>query len=195
MQFKNDFERLCFEAARAAVGSESVDLQHNTELVADFSPGSGVISFTGPPKKEIDVLITEITSELSLLISAKDLENHATPAMVQEWASVVQTMNKHATNMSYLGLIVSSCGFSRGCGAWAIDSNLGLVPPYKGQPARYCRGVVPDMLERVIHVSCRLAESGRHELRKAPNYYWSVYKCVADYSESGGDDADDDSES
>ena len=184
MKFKNNFEMLCYQAVERAIGTADVDLQHNKELTADFVPGKGVISFSGSPKKEIDVLCTRLTPDLSLLISAKDLETRATPAMVQEWASVVQTMNKHAEGKSFLGLVVSACGFTSGCGAWAIDSNLGLVPPYKGKVTAYSRDAVERMLERVVRVSRRLAESGRHNLGKNSNYYWSVYKCTSDFAEA-----------
>src|SRR5579862_2504407 len=129
MIFKNAFERSCFEAVQTALRGTASELLHNRVLIADYTPGMGVISFTGPPKKEIDVLVAKLTDKTSVLISAKDYKIAAPPSVVQEWAAVTRTMSSHSTDTSFLGLVVAAHGFSEGCAAWAIDYNLGLVPP------------------------------------------------------------------
>jgi hypothetical protein len=186
MAFKNDFERDCFEAARAALRGTASELLHNRVLIADYIPGTGVISFTGSPKKEIDVLVAKLTDNTSLLISAKDYKIAAPPAVVQEWAAVVRTMSSHSTGTSYLGLVVAAHGFSEGCAAWAIDYNLGLVPPFKGKPIAYRPDTVFAMLQRATLTASSLLRSG-HQLLENRNFYWSIYKSLADFPENDPD--------
>jgi hypothetical protein len=183
MNFKNEFERVCFEATASALGRPALDLRHNHILTADFTPGTGIISFTGPPKKEIDVLIAELTDSLSILISLKDYEGPAPPAVIQEWATVLRTMNTHATRRQYLGLVVSARGFTSGCVPWAMGENIGLIPPYKGKPIGYPTLLIPKMLERAIAVIQRLSAFPPHHLSDNSNLYWSLYKCLSDYPE------------
>ena len=147
MEFKNEFEHVCFDAVGRVLEDKGVELRHNHVLAADFRPGKGVISFTGPPKKEIDVLVAKLTPDFTLLVSMKDYEKPAPPLAIQEWASVVRTMDEHSNSTSYIGLVVCSHGFSSGCVAWAIDANIGMVPPQKGKTISYDPDVVPEMLE------------------------------------------------
>jgi hypothetical protein len=190
MKFKNDFERCCFDAVREIL-VDGVELLHNQVLVAGFAPGKGVISFTGPPKKEIDVLVVKLSGALTLLISVKDYQAPAAPLSVQEWASVVRTMNEHASAHTYLGIVVCSGGFTEGCPAWAIDHNIGLIPPHKGKPLTWRSETVIRMLKRTIISVRSLAASSLHRLEENRNFYWEVYKCLGDFSEDLGDEGND----
>lgn len=188
MKFRNEFERRCFEAAQEVLGGSAIKLLHNHILIADFTPEKGVISFTGAPKKESDVLAARVTDTCSLLIGAKDYGTAAAPpASVQEWASVVRTMNSHSSGISYLGLVVSSHGLTEGCPASAIDHNLGLVPPHKGKPIAYSSHKIVDMLKRVILTTQRFLRRPGHKLLENGNFYWSVYKLLADFPEQSND--------
>jgi hypothetical protein len=182
MVFKNAFERRCFEAVRTALRGTASELFHNRVLIADYTPGTGVISFTGPPKKEIDVLVAKLTDNTSILISAKDYKIAAPPTAVQEWAAVTRTMSSHSTGTLFLGLVVAAHGFSEGCPAWAIDYNLGLVPPFKGKRIGYSLDTAFAMLQRAIVSASRLLHAG-HKLQENRNFYWSIYKSLADFPE------------
>jgi hypothetical protein len=77
---------------------------------------------------------------------------------------------------------VASRGFSQGRAAWAIDHNFGLVPPFQGKPIRYRGDTVVAMLERAILTTERLLTSSRNLLENS-NFYWSIYKSLADFPE------------
>ena len=89
MNFKNDFEKTIFDATKEIFG-ESAKIEHNKVLRIESALYSEVASFTGPPKKEIDVITVNFGENpvASLLISCKDFTNKAEPAHVQEWAAV-----------------------------------------------------------------------------------------------------------
>lgn len=182
MNFKNDFERRCFDAVRDILG-DVVELQHNRVLTAGFTPGTGVISFTGPPKKEIDILVVHLSPAITLLISAKNYQTPAAPLAVQEWAAVVHTMNDHAISHAYLGIVICSSGFTEGCPAWAIDHNIGLIPPYKGRSLNFGVDTAVEMLKRIIASLRNVVSSPHHRLKENGNFYWDVYKCLGDFPE------------
>src|ERR1035437_5739467 len=134
MNFKNALEEHCFEIARDTLGS-SVQVEHNKRVEIESALFPEVAAFKGPPSKEVDVLVAQLLErpKIMLLISCKEFSKRAEPAHVQEWAAVVRTLNTYAEGTRYLGLIVSSNGFTSGCEPWATSYNLGIIPPLKGK--------------------------------------------------------------
>ncbi len=180
MNFKNDLERSCFEAGRKALG-DSVTIEHNKTIEIENALFPEVASFKGPPKKEIDVLVAEILDDprIVLLASCKSLTRRAEPAHVQEWASVVNTMNKYADGTIYFGLVVSPTGFTSGCEAWATSYNLALLPPLKGK--KFYEDTVLHMLERVLRAFRARALNRWDDLGHAPAFYDFAFRLVSDY--------------
>ncbi|MBQ3376725.1 MAG: hypothetical protein IJG62_00485, partial [Synergistaceae bacterium] len=84
--------------------------------------------------KEIDLITAKLGVEANvvLLISCKQYAKNVPPLAVQEWVSVVNTMNKYSKETKYIGMVFSSTGFSNGSEAWATTNNISLVPPLKG---------------------------------------------------------------
>jgi hypothetical protein len=129
VRFRNDLEEAVYEAAKAACGKAEID--HNRTIEIEVAETPEVASFTGPPKKEVDVIRAEFSANLQILISCKKYSTPAAPADVQEWAAVVTMMNRYSRETRFLGLVVSPSGFGGGCEAWAVSHNLGLIPPLK----------------------------------------------------------------
>ena len=133
MKFRNEFEKRIFEVTKEIFGS-SANIEHNKILEIENSISFEVASFSGPPKKEIDVITASIGENpiISLLISCKDFQGaKAEPAHVQEWIAVVNTMSKYSKSTKYFGLMICPNGFTSGCEPWATSSNLALIPPFK----------------------------------------------------------------
>jgi hypothetical protein len=185
LNFKNPFEGKCYSVIREALSSpDCALLDHNFVLSANQASSNPIVSFTGAPKKEIDVIAVDLSGNMSLLVSVKDYANaKVSPADVQEWGNVVYTMNEHTCSQDYLGIIVSSSGFSEGCAAWAMQNNVGLIPPFKGKQLSYDRTTILLMLRRVISVTVKLLSLPQQDLTNNRNFYWTVYKCVADFPE------------
>lgn len=177
MKFKNELEKRIFGIARRVCGS-AVSIEHNRTLSIEVAASPEVASFVGPPKKEIDVITAGSAKcpDLRVLISCKEYANSkAEPADVQEWAAVVQTMNKYSGGTKYLGLIVSSSGFTNGCEPWASSHNLGLIPPLKGKRLDFPPKTSLEMFERVLTAFRKRLHFPHSDLLEAPQFYEFVY--------------------
>lgn len=182
MNFKNELERKAFEIAQHALGT-GVAVEHNKTIQIESALFPEVASFKGPPKKEIDVLVAELLScpRVVLLVSCKLLSRRAEPAHVQEWCSVVQTMNRYADGTTYFGLVLSPTGFTSGCEAWATSHNLGLVPPLKGRMLAFDESTVLRMFERSLTGLRARAALHVDDLKTAPSFFDFVYGLVRDF--------------
>lgn len=177
MDFKNDFEESCYNTCRTFLSNEKITIEHNYTIKTEKE----IVSFTGKPKKEVDVITLDIPNNIKLLISCKDFKRNAPPEAIQEWGNVIKVLNEQSTVSSYFGLVVSSKGFSEGCEVWAKTNNLGLIPPYRGDKNNFTKKQVLKMLQRVIHVFLRSIERQRPEaLIGDGNFYWMCYKTTAD---------------
>ncbi|MCK4816875.1 DUF2034 domain-containing protein [bacterium] len=183
MNFKNDLEKSIFEASQAIFGSSST-IEHNKTLRIENALLSEVASFSGPPKKEIDVITVTACENprIALLISCKDFsETKAEPAHVQEWAAVLNAMTKYSESTTYFGLVLSPSGFTSGCESWATSSNIALIPPLKGKSLRYSKSIVIKMFKRAaIALKKRLAFP-YEELCNSPHFYDFVYNLTSDF--------------
>lgn len=182
MNFKNDFEKKCFEIAKDVLGS-SVRMEHNQSIQIENALSMEVASFKGPPTKEVDVLLAELmtTPKVTLLISCKDFSKRAEPAHVQEWAAVVRTMNRYSKGTLYLGLVFSSKGFTSGCEAWATSHNLGLIPPLKGKNIAFTPDAALAMFARVMRAVHKRVQLKANDLTDAPGFFDFVYSLVSDF--------------
>ncbi len=185
MKFKNPFEKECYDiACKVLKNKNDISIEHNKVIKADFDAGEGIISFTGTPKKEIDVFVLRIRENTKLLLSVKEHEEHKSPpADIQEWGNVVNTFQKYSINDRFLGMIICSTGFTSGCGSWAMSNNLGLIPPYKGKPIVISKDIILKMLERSIIVTQKILDRNTQNLFDGKNYYWCIFKCVSDLME------------
>lgn len=182
MNFKNDLEKRCFEVANDVLGS-SVRMEHNKRLQIENTLYPEVASFRGPPTKEVDVLVAELATapRVTLLVSCKEFSKRAEPAHVQEWAAVVRTMNSYSNGTLYLGLVVSSQGFTSGCEAWATSHNLGLIPPLKGKILAFPPETVLSMFGRVLSALHKRLQLNAGDLADAPGFFDFVYSLVSDF--------------
>lgn len=182
MKFKNDFEKKCFEVTQSILGS-SACMEHNKVVRIENALYPEVASFKGPPAKEVDVLVVELMAspKVTLLISCKDFSKRAEPAHVQEWAAVVRTLNGYSNGTLYLGLVISSKGFTGGCEAWATSHNLGLIPPLKGKSISYSPEAVFSMLERVVRALQKRVHINHSDLMSAPGFFDFVYSLISDF--------------
>jgi hypothetical protein len=182
MKFKNTLEQRCFEIAQDALGS-SVLLEHNKQLQIESALFPEVAAFKGPPTKEIDVLVVELLASprITMLVSCKELSKRAEPAHVQEWAAVVRTMNNYSNGTLYLGMVVSSNGFTSGCEAWATSHNLGLIPPLKGRNLAFSPDTVLRMFERSLTALHKRIQLRHSDLAGAPAFFDFVFSLVADF--------------
>lgn len=182
MNFRNDLERKCFEAAKRALGPH-VQIEHNKTITIESALCREVASFKGPPKKEIDVLTARILDDpnVVLLVSCKMLSRKAEPAHIQEWAAVVQTMNRYSAETTYFGLVLSPTGFTSGSESWATSHNLGLLPPLKGRKLSFNEDTVLRMFERVLKAFQARARIQIEDLLESPSFYDFVFRLSADY--------------
>ncbi len=177
MNFKNDFEKICYNACLKFLSKDFVQVQHNVEIKTEKT----IVSFSGNPKKEVDVLTLDFPNNIKLLISCKDFENTVPPSAIQEWGDVIKVLNENSVVSIYFGIVVSSKGFSIGCEAWAKTDNLGMIPPYQGKKNDYSEETIIKMLQRVIRVFLRTTErNGYNSLSGNENFYWMCYKIMSD---------------
>jgi len=188
MRFRNDLERKAFEIAQRALGT-GVAVEHNKTIRIESALFPEVASFKGPPAKEIDVLAAELLGapRIVLLVSCKLFSRRAEPAHVQEWCSVVQTMNRYADGTIYFGLILSPSGFTSGCEAWANSHNLGLIPPLKGRSQAFDESAVLSMFERSLTGLRARVRLRFDDLQTAPGFFDFIYALVRDFE--GHDEA------
>lgn len=178
MKFKNDFEKKCYESCLKFTTKDLIEIQHNTVIKTEKT----IVSFSGNPKKEIDVLTLNLPDNIKLLISCKYFENSVPPSAIQELGDVIKVLNENAIVSTYFGLVISSKGFSKGCEAWAKTDNLGIVPLYKGMKNNYSEEIIFKMLQRIVHVFIRIIERKRiDELKNNSSFYWMCYKTILDY--------------
>ena len=182
MKFKNILEEKAFKIASEILG-HSAKVDHNKTIQIENALFPEVASFQGPPKKEIDVLAIEFASEpnIVLLISCKLFTSRAAPAHVQEWCSVVQTMNKYADGTTYLGLVLSPTGFTSGCEAWASAHNIGLIPPIKGKQLIFSEETFFQMFSRALNGLKNRVHICADDLGYAPTFFGFVYNLVSDF--------------
>lgn len=184
MEFKNQFEKAIYDIAIDVFGGESAQIEHNKVIYIEDKTARSTISFAGPPKKEIDVLSVTISKELKtqLLISCKDFKTtKAEPAHVQEWCSVLSTMNKHAFESNYIGIVISSSGFSSGCEGWASSDNIALIPPLKGINITFSEEQIVRMFRRICIAILRRLKFPFEDLLIAPNFFDFCYSITSDF--------------
>jgi hypothetical protein len=182
MNFKNALEQRCFEIARDALGP-SARLEHNKQLQIESALFAELAAFKGPPTKEIDVLLVDVLDNprITLLVSCKELSKRAEPAHVQEWAAVVRTMNNYSDGTVFLGMVVSSGGFTAGCEAWATSHNLGLIPPLKGRSLAFSSDTVLRMFARSLTALQKRIQLKHADLAEAPAFFDFVFSLVSDF--------------
>jgi hypothetical protein len=183
MNFKNNFEKTIFEATQAIFGT-SATIEHNKVLRIESALYTELASFTGPPKKEIDVISANFGENptASLLISCKDFKgSKVEPADVQEWAAVLNAMSKYSSSTKYFGLIICPNGFTNGCESWATSSNLALIPPLKGKSLKYSESTIVKMFKRAISGFKRRVAFPFEELCNPPHFYNFVYNLTSDF--------------
>lgn len=182
MNFKNALEQRCYEIARDIFGP-SVRLEHNKRVQIEMALFPEVAAFKGPPSKEVDVLVAELSEQpkTMLLVSCKEFAKRAEPAHVQEWAAVVQTLNNYSGGTRYLGLIVSSNGFTSGCEPWATSHNIGLIPPLKGKNVSFTSEAALRMFRRSISALRKRVHLKSDDLFAPPAFFNFVYGLVSDF--------------
>ena len=178
MNFKNNFEKKCYESCLKFATKDLIAIQHNKVIQTEKT----IVSFSGNPKKEIDVLTLNLIENVKLFISCKDFENAVPPSAVQELGDVLKVLNENAIVSKYFGLVISSNGFSKGCEAWAKTNNIGIVPLYNGIKNNYSEETIYKMFQRIVHVFIRSIERKRiEELKNNSNFYWLCYKTILDF--------------
>lgn len=183
MKFKNELEEQAFLIAQKVYG-DTATIDHNKVIQIENAIFPEVFSFTGPPKKEIDVLTTELRKEpkISLLVSCKYFDGKkAEPAHVQEWASVLHTMSKYSKETIYLGLILCPTGFTSGCESWVTSSNIAVIPPIKGKGINFPTSTSLQMFERTLIALKKRVLLPFEELLKPPEFYDFVYRITSDF--------------
>lgn len=192
MKFKNELEKHAFCIAKDVFGN-AAKIEHNKVIQIENAIFPEVASFSGPPKKEIDILTAHLLKDpkLHLLVSCKEFSSSKSePAHVQEWAAVVKTMSQYADETTYLGLILSTSGFTAGCEPWATSSNLALIPPLKGKGFCFAPDTSLTMFERVLRALRKRLCFPYQDILMAPGFYDFAYQLTADFeghNEGAGD--------
>jgi len=184
MKFKNQFEKTIYEIAKNIFGDENTQIEHNKVIVIEDKTSRSTVSFSGPPKKEIDVLSVTLSNatDVQLLISCKDFsKSKAEPAHIQEWCSVLNTMNKHSKKSKYIGIVVSSSGFTSGCESWASSDNIGLIPPIKGNNTKFEEKYVIAMFKRFCTALLKRLKFPLEDIFIAPNLFDFCYSITSDF--------------
>ena len=184
MNFKNQFEKSIYDIAKDIFGGKNTQIEHNKVVQIEDKTAKSTISFAGPPRKEVDVLSVTISDEfkIQLLVSCKDFSNtKAEPAHVQEWCSVLNTMNKHSVDSKYIGIVISSSGFSSGCEARASSENIGIIPPIKGKNISFSEQQVLSMFRRCCIAISRRLKFSFNDIFEAPNFFDFCYTITTDF--------------
>jgi len=182
MKFKNELEENIYNISKKVFG-DTVSLDHNKTVRIENAMFIETASFAGPPKKEIDVIsITlETKPKIALMISCKQFNSKAEPSHVQEWSSVIQTMNKYSKDINYLGIVICPNGFTKGCESWATASNIALIPPLKGIELNYNNKTILKMVERALTGLSNRIKFNTNDLFIAPNFYNIFYDITSDF--------------
>lgn len=183
MNFKNELEELVFSIAKR-ICDDKVVVEHNKVLQIEFALVPEVVSFSGPPKKEIDLITAELSNNpnVSLLISCKDFKGYkALPAHIQEWGAVVHAMNKYSSGTRYLGIVLSPSSFTKGCEPWATAYNIGLIPPLKGRVISFTYQSTLKIFERVLKGLVKRLNFPYEEMLNPPGFYDFIYRLAADF--------------
>jgi len=174
--FKNQLEESVFRIAKDICGSLAT-IEHNKVIQIERTDKIETATFSGPPKKEIDVITAGYEPNVRLLISCKQYgTNKAEPSDVQEWAAVVGTMNKYSKGNVFFGLIISPSGFTSGCEGWATSSNLALIPPLKNRPTKFEFETSLEMTGRVLRAFGKRLAFPHEELLGPPGFYNFVFE-------------------
>ncbi len=179
MKFRNDLEKAVYEIAKNVCAK--ADVEHNRVIEIETADSPEVASFSGPPKKEIDVITAIFSERVQMLISCKKHKARAQPVDVQEWAAVVQTMNRYSGGTEFVGLIVSPSGFTAGCEPWATSHNLGLIPPLKGKDFSFTEASAVQMSRRVLGAFAKRMAFSRAGLFTPPGFYDFVFGLTVDF--------------
>ncbi|HEY5122841.1 MAG TPA: hypothetical protein VIK14_03820 [Ignavibacteria bacterium] len=183
MKFKNKFEEQIFNIA-SKICDKNVTVEHNKNIRVEYAIFPEIIAFSGPPKKEIDIITANLLSnpKISLLISCKDFDGYkAKPEHVQEWCSVIHTMNKYSKETKYLGIVLSSSGFTSGCEPWVASYNIGLIPPLKGNNILFRPETILKMFERTLKALLKRLQFSFFDLFEQPEFYDFVYRLTSDF--------------
>ncbi len=184
MKFKNDFEEIIYNIAKDVFGENKIKNEHNKVIRIENKSAPSTVSFSGPPKKEIDVLSINLDGNLNinLLISCKEFsKSKAEPSHIQEWCSVINTMSKHSLDSKYIGLVISSSGFTSGCEAWASSDNIGLIPPIKGAKISFEKEHITSMFRRFCTALLKRLEFPLDDLLNEPNLFDFCYSITSDF--------------
>jgi hypothetical protein len=182
VKFKDRLEETCFEIAQKVVPSGAT-LEHNKVISIEIKDLVQTASFSGPPSKEVDLISVTIleSPNLVLLISCKNLSKPVEPAHIQEWANVVRVMNRYADRSTYLGIVVSTNGFTSGCESWATDANIALIPPIKGISQNNSYNLTVKMFDRAIKALIKRIDLEFSDLLDAPKLYDFIHSIIADF--------------
>jgi len=184
MKFKNEFEEIIYNIAVDIFGNKNIKNEHNKVIHIENKSAYSTVSFSGPPKKEVDVLSINLDGNLNinLLVSCKEFsQSKAEPSHVQEWCSVINTMNKHSLDSKYIGLVISSSGFTSGCEAWASSDNIGLIPPIKGAKISFEKEHITSMFKRFCTALLKRLEFPIDDLLNEPNLFDFCYSITSDF--------------
>lgn len=182
MKYKNELEEKVYLIAKEICG-EGVEIKHNKVITIEDSSDIATASFDGPPKKEVDLITAKLGVEANvvLLISCKQYAKNVPPLAVQEWVSVVNTMNKYSKETKYIGMVFSSTGFSNGSEAWATTNNISLVPPLKGTQIKIDEELALKLFKRALIGIVNRFKFPYENLLKAPQFYDFTYRLTADF--------------
>jgi hypothetical protein len=181
VEFRDSFEKDCYRIADSVVGEDgAIKLEHNLSLSVSFSPKRELITFSGPPKKEIDILSVCLTKfpDVYLLVSCK--KGWSEPKDVQEWGNVLHIFNYYTDDTIYLGAICASTGFMRGCESWAMSNNLALIPPYKGKRLVYPYEIVLIMFKQFLEAYHKVVDKRIKDFVRPSGFYWFSYKLLSE---------------
>jgi hypothetical protein len=174
--FKNPLEESVFRIAKEVCGNLA-QIQHNVRIEIEDPTHLETATFSGPPKKEVDIITAAYQPNFKLLISCKQYAaNKADPSDVQEWAAVVRVMNEYSEENQYFGLIISPSGFTSGCEGWATSSNLALIPPLTNKRTKFELQTSLEMTRRVLQAFGKRLAFPHEEIDAPPGFYDFVFE-------------------
>jgi hypothetical protein len=179
--FKNPLEESVYRIATEVCG-DLTTIEHNKVIEIEKADQVETATFSGPPKKEVDIITAGYQPNFKLLISCKQYgANKAEPSDVQEWAAIVATMNKYSKGDIFFGLIISPSGFTSGCEGWATSSNLALIPPLKNKPTKFDFETSLEMTKRVLGGFGKRLAFPHQEILSSPGFYNFAFELTKDF--------------